>query len=125
MECVWGNNVDEARCAARGCCFDAEQARVIDGQPPALHFVPWCFWPSAPAEAAAYTDLYLFASGRDFRGAMADFVFVGGKVPLSPRYQLGPHFSRWYPYADFEEREVSATHAQLGVPLDVMIVDTE
>lgn len=97
---MWGNNVDEALCAARGCCFDAEQARAVNGQAPALHFVPWCYWPSPLPEAAPYTDLYLFAAGHDYKGALADFAFVGGRVPLSPRYQLGPHFSRWYPYAD-------------------------
>ena len=136
LECIWGNNVDEDACHAKGCCFDAVAAAEAGGQPPAMHFVPWCFWPSHPASlqarpgtsgggAAGYQDLYLFASGHDFKNAVGDLAFVSGKVPLTPRYQLGPHFSRWYPYADFEERDITATYRRLGVPVDVQIVDTD
>jgi hypothetical protein len=115
FECVWGNSVDEAACRAKGCCFDAEAALAADGQPAAMHFVPWCFWPTPQLR---YTDLYFFGHGRDYRGALRDFTTLGGRVPLSPRWSLGPHFSRWFAFSDAEEREVLMTHGRLGIPLD-------
>ena len=116
FECIWGNVVDEGACAARGCCFDAAAAAAADGQPPANHFIPWCFWPQP---AAAYTDLYFFGHGADYVGALRDYTALAGRVPLMPRWALGPHFSRWFAFTDEEEREVLATHARLGIPLDV------
>lgn len=121
-ECIWGNVVDAGACAARGCCFDPVAAGEADGVPPAQHMTPWCFWPTPPAGTAAYTDLYLFGHGDDFKGAMKDFTGVGGKIPLMPRWALGPFFSRWFAYTDHEERGVLATHARNGIPLDVQVV---
>jgi alpha-glucosidase (family GH31 glycosyl hydrolase) len=136
FECIWGNNVDEGACLAKGCCFDSVIANEVNGQPPALHFTPWCYWPMHPSQLqahpgisgsglAGYQDLYLFGNGRDYKKTLQDLTFVSGKVPLMPRYQLGPHFSRWYPYADFEERDLTATYGRLGIPIDVMVIDTD
>jgi hypothetical protein len=121
-ECVWGNTVDEHACRDRGCCFDSAAALAADGQPPASHFVPWCFWPSP---LRRYTDLYFFGHGLDFRGALRDFAVLSGRVPLMPRWALGPHFSRWFAFSDAEERDVLSTHARLGIPLDSLIIDTD
>lgn len=122
FECLWGNVVDERGCRARGCCFDPAAAREADGQAPALHMTPWCFWPSPPE---VYTDLYFFGFGTDFRGALRAFTTLGGRVPLMPRWALGPMFSRWFAYADHEERGVLSTHARNSIPLDVQILDTD
>jgi alpha-glucosidase len=136
FECIWGNNVDEGACLAKGCCFDPVIANEVNGQPPALHFTPWCYWPMHPSQlqahpgisgggSAGYQDFYFFGGGHDYKSTLQDLTFVSGKVPLMPRYQLGPHFSRWYPYADFEERDLTATYGRLGIPIDVMVVDTD
>ena len=118
FECIWGNTVDKESCIFRGCCFDADAAAAANGQHPSSHFVPWCFWPE---RASSYTDLYFFGHGLNYPAALRDFSSLGGKVPLMPRWALGPHFSRWFAFTDEEEREVLATHARLGVPLDVQV----
>jgi hypothetical protein len=83
---------------------------------------PWCWWPQPAAE---YADLYLFAHGDDFRGALADLRAVSGKIPLMPRWALGTYFSRWFAMTDFEERDVLARHAASNIPLDVQVIDTD
>jgi alpha-glucosidase (family GH31 glycosyl hydrolase) len=125
FECLWGNVVDEAGCRARGCCFDAEAAASAQGVPPAIHMTPWCFWPTPAPGTSGYTDLYFFGHGWDFRGALRDFTGLGGRPPLLPRWALGPFFSRWFAYADHEERAVLAMHARNGIPLDVQVLDTD
>ena len=42
-------------------------------------------------------DLYLFAYGRDYKGALRDFYRLTGPVPALPRYALGNWWSRFYP----------------------------
>ena len=43
-------------------------------------------------------DLYLFAYGDDYRGALKDFFALTGQVPLVPRYCLGNWWSRYKAY---------------------------
>jgi hypothetical protein len=125
FECLWGNVVDEAGCRARGCCYDAAAAAEAAGQPPAIHMTPWCFWPEGGAVSAAYADWYFFGHAGAHRAALRDFAVVGGRTPLVPRWALGPFFSRWFAYADFEERGVVNAHARNGIPLDVQVLDTD
>ena len=121
FECIWGNVIDEAGCAAKGCCFDANAAAGASGQPTNMHFVPWCWWPRPAENRAAYTDLYFFGAGLDFRRSLRDFTSIAGRVPAVPRWALGPFYSRWFAYHDFEERDIVATFARNGVPLDVLV----
>ena len=117
--------VDEAGCRARGCCYDSEAASAAHGVAPAIHMTPWCFWPTPAPGVAPYTDLYFFGHGSAYPAALADFTAVGGRPPLLPRWALGPFFSRWFAYADHEERGVLAGHARNGIPLDVQVLDTD
>jgi len=68
-------------------------------------------------------DLYLFAHGHDFKGAIADLTAVGGKVPLLPRRNLGVWFTRWYDYDAQDVREIVSDFAQRSLPLDVLVLD--
>ena len=45
------------------------------------------------------TDVYVFAHGHDFRGALRDFYALTGPQPLLPRYALGNWWSRYHPYS--------------------------
>ena len=125
FECLWGNVVDAPGCLARGCCYDAAAAADANGVSPALHMTPWCYWPEGGGKTAPYTDWYFFGHAGNHRGALKDFVTVGGKAPLMPRWALGPFFSRWFAYADFEERGVVNSHTRNGIPLDVQVLDTD
>jgi alpha-glucosidase (family GH31 glycosyl hydrolase) len=122
-QCIFGNKVDRGLCESLGCCFDEQAAGHANGHAAMWNYVPWCYHPSHTAAAPGYSDLYLFARGRDYKATLADFRQLSGPVPQLPRYALGPMYSRWMGYHDFEEREIVATYDRNNVPLDVMIVD--
>lgn len=83
----------------------------------------WCWWPDGSASPASeYKDWYLFGFGTDYRAALYDYRDVAGPPALLPNYALGPHYSRWFSYADWEEREIVATFARNAIPLSVMQV---
>ena len=44
------------------------------------------------------TDIYVFAYGKDFRGALKALYRICGKTPLIPRFALGNWWSRYYAY---------------------------
>ncbi|MBR2824317.1 MAG: hypothetical protein IKE24_11605 [Clostridia bacterium] len=68
-------------------------------------------------------DLYLFAYGHDFRGAMKDFLRLSGRVPVVPRFALGNWWSRYYPYTQTEYMHLMETFEQEGIPLSVSVLD--
>jgi hypothetical protein len=88
-------------------------------------------WPIGPNAAGlkndgSYVDWYLFTHGDNYKSALGDFVKLSGPIPLSPRYALGPAFSRWYQWSDIENLEiVQAGFADNGIPLDVLVVDMD
>lgn len=51
----------------------------------------------APREDAE-TDVYVFAYGKNYRGAVRDFIRLTGNVPLVPRFCLGNWWSRYKAY---------------------------
>ena len=98
------NNVDQHECELRGCCYD-------NGA---------CFYSSQ-----AQQDLYLFGHGRDYSQAMYEFTRLAGSIPLPPRYIFGVFFSRYWAYAEYEERQILAEYIQHDVPLDVLVTDMD
>ena len=46
------------------------------------------------------SDLYCFAYGHDYRGALRDFYRLTGSTPLIPRFAFGNWWSRYYPYSE-------------------------
>ena len=74
-----------------------------------------------------YLDWYLFGHGLNYTQALADFVALSGRIPLLPRYALGPGFSRWYAWNEHEEMAhiVADGFAAHGVPLDQLSIDMD
>jgi alpha-glucosidase (family GH31 glycosyl hydrolase) len=68
-------------------------------------------------------DWYLFAHGLDFRGALADFVAVAGRVAMLPRTMTGIMHSRWYDYSNADVMDVVDAYEQRSLPLDVFVFD--
>ena len=68
-------------------------------------------------------DLYLFAHGRDYAGAIADLVAAGGDVPLLPRRSLGVWFTRWYDYDAADAVGLLNEFESRSLPLDILILD--
>lgn len=40
-------------------------------------------------------DVYFFGHGHDYKGAIRDYVSIGGRVAIPPRYMSGVFFTRW------------------------------
>ena len=103
--CGGENNTDQHECELRGCCFEKPGA---------------CFYSSE-----AQQDLYLFGHGRLYSQAMFEFTRLAGAIPLPPRYIFGVFFSRYWAYAEYEERQIITECLQHDVPLDVLVVDMD
>ena len=78
------------------------------------------FWSSEPSSDAE--DFYLFTHGLDYKGALKDYRFVSGAMPLPPREALGVWFTRWVNYDAFNVDDIikevrSIGGALIGSPL--------
>ena len=68
-------------------------------------------------------DLYLFAYGRDFRGAVRDYLRLSGCVPAVPRFALGNWWSRYYAYTQQEYMQLMERFQREEIPLSVSVLD--
>lgn len=70
-------------------------------------------------------DLYIFAYGHDYTGALEDFTKVAGRIPLPPKYTLGYWWSRYWIYTDDEFLAIANDLRSHKVPADVFIIDMD
>lgn len=70
-------------------------------------------------------DVYVFAHGHDYPGALADFYALTGPQPLLPRYALGNWWSRYHPYSDAEYRELITRFEHADLPFSVGVIDMD
>ncbi len=70
-------------------------------------------------------DLYLFAYGYDYRGAVRDLMRLTGAPPLLPAYALGNWWSRYHAYSDTEYLELMDRFAARNIPFSVGVVDMD
>ena len=70
-------------------------------------------------------DLYLFAYGDDYRGALKDFFALTGQVPLVPRYCLGNWWSRYKAYTQEEYRALMQRFLDKQIPISVATIDMD
>lgn len=103
--CGTTNSTGENECLLRGCCFAAPSS---------------CFYSSQAPQ-----DLYLFGHGRSYAQALYEFTRLSGAIPLPPRYIFGVFFSRYWAYAEYDEREIVTEYLQHDVPLDVIVTDMD
>jgi alpha-glucosidase len=81
-------------------------------------------WPECRDEQVKL-DGYFFAYGDDYKQALQDFVTVFGRIPMIPRWALGFWYSRWYAYKDQEYIDLVKRYRKEGIPIDVMVFDTD
>ncbi len=77
------------------------------------------------ARADDELDLYLFAHGKDFRGALKDLFMISGQVPLIPRYAFGNWWSRYHAYTEGEYLHILDQLAERDIPLTVATIDMD
>ena len=70
-------------------------------------------------------DLYLFAYGHEYMGAVKDYISLAGRIPLPPKYAFGYWWSRYWQYSDNELRDLIGQMRSLDIPIDVLIIDMD
>jgi Glycosyl hydrolases family 31 TIM-barrel domain/Glycosyl hydrolase family 31 C-terminal domain/Domain of unknown function (DUF5110) len=75
--------------------------------------------------AGTRQDLYFFGYGHDYRGALADFTKVAGRIPMPPRFAFGIWWSRYWAYTDEEFMQLVRDFESRTLPLDVLVVDMD
>jgi hypothetical protein len=70
-------------------------------------------------------DLYVFAYGHDFAGALAAFHAVSGPQPLLPRWALGNWWSRYHRYSADEYLALLDRFDREGVRFSVAVIDMD
>jgi alpha-glucosidase (family GH31 glycosyl hydrolase) len=103
--CGTTNNTGQTECELRGCCFILPSS---------------CFYSSQAPQ-----DLYLFGHGHAYSQALYEFTRLSGAIPLPPRYIFGIFYSRYWAYAEYDERLVVTEYIQHDVPLDVIVTDMD
>jgi alpha-glucosidase len=83
-------------------------------------------WPwVTPRPVGKRQDLYFFGYGHDYRGALADFTKVAGRIPMPPRFAFGIWWSRYWAYSDEEFEQLVREFEARTLPLDVLVVDMD
>jgi VCBS repeat-containing protein len=74
----------------------------------------------------AEQDGYVFGYGQDYGRGLRDLATLTGPTKLLPRWTYGVWYSEYYDHtaADFEQTIVPKFRSE-GVPLDVLVVDTD
>jgi len=70
-------------------------------------------------------DVYLFAHGRDYQGALDDYFTLTGPPALVPRYVLGNWWSRYWKYDADEYLALMDDFARQRIPFSVAVVDMD
>ena len=69
------------------------------------------------------SDIYMFAHGLDYKGALRDYSLVAGSVPRIPRFLLGVWWSRYWPYTAEDLLEIAEEYASHTLPIDTLVSD--
>ena len=107
--------IDESPSATRG-----DGSTTFALQPDTEGF-PW--W-AQPVDKTA-TDWYFLGYGHDYKGCLADYIKVGGRVPLPPKYIFGYWYSRYWAYTQAEFMQIIREVEKNDIPMDVLIMDMD
>lgn len=70
-------------------------------------------------------DIYFWAYGHDYLGALRDFCYLCGKSPMVPRYALGNWWSRFYKYTQESYKTLMERFAAENIPFSVAVLDMD
>ncbi|MEV5411459.1 TIM-barrel domain-containing protein [Thermopolyspora sp. NPDC052614] len=100
---------------------------LLDDTPSAL-FTPGStkVSPRPGHEGAPYQDGYVFGYGQDYKRGLSDLATLTGPPALLPRWAYGVWYSQYFDRtaADYRDRILPRFRSE-GVPLDVLVVDTD
>ena len=100
-----------------------------DSDSPVLDSTGW--WGESSADRTSTTfinnsdtqDWYGFFHGHDYKGALSDYVMVGGKIAMVPRQALGVWWTRWFDFNNADLFKIVDDYESRGLPLDVFVLD--
>ena len=70
-------------------------------------------------------DVYLFAHGFDYAGALKDYSKVAGRAAMPPRAAFGTWWTRWYNINAPETIGIVEAYRSRELPLDVFVYDMD
>ena len=70
-------------------------------------------------------DIYIFAYGMDYRGAVQALFQICGEPPILPRFALGNWWSRYYDYTQDEYIGLMDSFEERDIPFTVATVDMD
>lgn len=108
--------VDESPATLRG---DGSASYVLE--PTAEEGITW--WAN-PVDKTAL-DWYFLGYGHDYKACLTDYMKVGGRVPMPPKYILGYWYSRYWAYSQSDFLQIVRDVNTYKVPMDVIIMDMD
>ena len=71
------------------------------------------------------TDLYVFAYGHDYYGAVRALYGLCGRTPVVPRWALGNWWSRYHAYTQQEYLDLMDNFEEEKIPISVAVIDMD
>ena len=81
-------------------------------------------WWANPIDVNAI-DWYFLGYGHEYKKCLYDYMKVGGRVPMPPKYILGYWYSRYWAYTELEFQEIVQAVESNDIPMDVIIMDMD
>lgn len=81
-------------------------------------------WWANPVDQTA-TDWYFLGYGHNYKQCLADYVKVGGRVPMPPKYLFGYWYSRYAAYSTSDFKQIISDVERNDIPMDVLIMDMD
>ena len=81
-------------------------------------------WWADPVDDTA-TDWYFLGYGHNYKQCISDYIKVGGRVPLPPKYLFGYWYSRYEAYSTVDFKQIISDVEKNDVPMDVLIMDMD
>ena len=81
-------------------------------------------WWEYPIDPDA-TDWYFLGYGHNYKQCISDYIKVGGRIPLPPKYIFGYWYSRYAAYSTDDFKQIIRDVEKYSVPMDVLIMDMD
>ncbi len=76
-------------------------------------------------EKDGYITLFFIGYGNNYNIALEEFSKIFGRAPMVPQWAFGFWYSRYYNYHQDEYVKLVKEYRKRGIPIDVMVVDTD
>lgn len=81
-------------------------------------------WWADPVDKGA-TDWYFLGYGHNYKQCLGDYVKVGGRIPMPPKYLFGYWYSRYAAYSTSDFKQIISDVERNDIPMDVLIMDMD